>query len=42
MIGDLLTEQQNLEAAEIDLLPTEEMLRVMNREDAKIAAAVGA
>ena len=40
MIGDLLTEQQNLEAAEIDLLPTEEMLRVMNREDAKIAAAV--
>ena len=41
MIGELLTEQRNVEAAQIDQLPTEEMLRVINSEDAKIAAAVG-
>ena len=40
MIGELLTEQRNIEAAQIDRLPTEEMLRVINNEDAKIAGAV--
>ena len=40
MIGALLTEQQNPATAEIDLLPTEGMLRAINREDQGIAAAV--
>jgi len=39
-IGDLLTEQPNPAAHEIDRLPTEDMLRVINNEDARIAAAV--
>jgi len=39
-IGDLLTEQPNPAANEIDRLPTEDMLRVINDEDARIAAAV--
>jgi N-acetylmuramic acid 6-phosphate etherase len=41
-IKDLLTEQSNPASAAIDRLPTEEMLRVINAEDAKVAAAVGA
>lgn len=36
----LLTEQRNPATREIDRLPTLEMLRVMNREDARVAAAV--
>src|SRR6187200_1447860 len=37
----LLTEQQNPASASIDTLPTEDMLRVINAEDQKVAAAVG-
>ncbi len=40
MIGALLTEQTNAAAEGIDLLPTLDMLRVINQEDAKIAASV--
>ena len=40
MIGALLTEQQNPATSGIDLLPTEAMLRAINREDHGIAAAV--
>ncbi len=36
-----LTEERNPQAAQIDRLPTLEMLRVMNREDATVAGAVG-
>lgn len=36
----LLTEQRNPASERIDTLPTEEILRVMNAEDARIAAAV--
>ena len=42
MLGDLLTEQSNPASREIDALPTEEMLRVINDEDRKVADAVGA
>ncbi len=42
MLGDLLTEQLNPASGGIDRLGTEEMLRVMNQEDAKVAAAVEA
>jgi N-acetylmuramic acid 6-phosphate etherase len=36
-----LTEERNALAAQIDRLSTLEMLRVMNREDAMVAGAVG-
>src|SRR5262245_19123253 len=39
-IDRLLTEQQNPASAAIDALPTEEMLRVINAEDQKVAIAV--
>ncbi len=42
MLGDLLTEQLNPASSGIDRLVTEDMLRVMNQEDAKVAASVGA
>ncbi|MGA3098521.1 MAG: N-acetylmuramic acid 6-phosphate etherase [Bryobacteraceae bacterium] len=41
MFEDLLTEQPNPASAHIDELPTEEMLRVINAEDCKVAEAVG-
>jgi N-acetylmuramic acid 6-phosphate etherase len=37
----LLTEQPNPAAAAIDTVPTEEMLRIINAEDRKVAEAVG-
>ncbi|MGO9230507.1 MAG: N-acetylmuramic acid 6-phosphate etherase [Bryobacteraceae bacterium] len=37
----LLTEQQNPASAAIDTLPTEEVLRIVNAEDHKVAEAVG-
>ncbi len=40
MLGDLLTEQLNPATSVIDRLSTEDMLRVMNQEDARVAAAV--
>lgn len=40
MLGDILTEQLNPSSSNIDRLSTEDMLRVMNREDARIAEAV--
>ncbi len=36
-----LTEERNPASADIDCLPTLEMLRLMNSEDARVAAAVG-
>jgi N-acetylmuramic acid 6-phosphate etherase len=36
----LLTEQRNPASAAIDTLPTEEVLRIVNAEDHKVAAAV--
>ena len=42
MLESLLTEQRNPASTEIDRLSTEEMLRVMNDEDAKVATAVRA
>jgi N-acetylmuramic acid 6-phosphate etherase len=36
----LLTEQQNPASSSIDALPAEEMLRIINAEDRKVAAAV--
>ena len=36
----LITEAQNPETARIDALPTESILRLINREDAKVAACV--
>jgi N-acetylmuramic acid 6-phosphate etherase len=41
-LGGLLTEQRNPASEAIDTLSTEEMLAVMNREDDKVAASVGA
>jgi N-acetylmuramic acid 6-phosphate etherase len=41
MFESLLTEQSNPASAHIDALPTEEMLRVINAEDGKVADAVG-
>ena len=38
----LLTERRNAASAEIDCLPTEDVLRVINAEDRKVAEAVGA
>jgi N-acetylmuramic acid 6-phosphate etherase len=40
VLKDLLTEQRNPASAQIDRLPTAELLRVINHEDEKIAAAV--
>lgn len=40
-MGEALTEGRNPASAEIDRLPTLEMLRVINNEDARVAAAVG-
>jgi len=42
VLGGLLTERSNPASEQIDRLPTLEMLRVMNDEDAKIAASVAA
>jgi N-acetylmuramic acid 6-phosphate etherase len=42
MLERLLTEQRNPASARIDLLPTLEMLRVINDEDRKVADAVSA
>jgi N-acetylmuramic acid 6-phosphate etherase len=41
MLEDLLTEQRNPASEGIDALPTEEILRVINTEDRKVAEAVG-
>jgi N-acetylmuramic acid 6-phosphate etherase len=42
MLENLLTEQRNPISAQIDTLPTEEILRVINDEDRKVADAVAA
>ncbi len=41
MLEHLGTEQRNPASAEIDLLPTGEVLRLMNEEDLQVAPAVG-
>src|SRR5579871_3597624 len=40
MLEKLLTEQQNPASASIDALPTAEILRIINAEDQRVAAAV--
>src|SRR5580698_10611237 len=40
MFENLLTEQPNPASAHIDALPTEEMLRIINAEDRKVAEAL--
>jgi N-acetylmuramic acid 6-phosphate etherase len=40
-LHSLLTEQQNPASASIDSVSTEEMLRIINQEDRKVAEAVG-
>ncbi len=40
-LASLLTEQVNSESAGIDSMPTEEVLRIINLEDRKVADAVG-
>ncbi|HEX3747208.1 MAG TPA: N-acetylmuramic acid 6-phosphate etherase [Bryobacteraceae bacterium] len=40
MLENLLTEQPNPASASLDLLSTEQVLRIVNAEDAKVAAAV--
>lgn len=42
MLEQLLTEQRNPESLNIDRLPTEDMLRIINAEDSRVAAAVAA
>src|SRR5512132_448313 len=42
MLANLLTEQRNPDSLSIDSVSTEEMLRIMNAEDAKVPAAVAA
>ncbi len=42
MLDQLITEQRNPRSADIDALPTLEILRIMNEEDHKVAAAVEA
>ncbi len=42
MLENLLTEQSNPASEHIDALPTESILRIINAEDAKVAAAVAA
>jgi len=39
VLENLLTEQSNPASASLDVLPTEEVLRVINAEDARVAAA---
>ncbi|MDP9023259.1 MAG: N-acetylmuramic acid 6-phosphate etherase [Actinomycetota bacterium] len=39
-VGDLLTEQVRPDLADLDLRPTGELVRLMNREDATVPAAV--
>lgn len=41
MLDKLLTEQSNPASAQIDTLPTEEILRIMNGEDRRVAESVG-
>ncbi len=41
MFEELLTEQPNPASASIDALPTEEVLRIINAEDRRVAEAVG-
>ena len=41
MLDKLLTEQPNPASAAIDVLPTEEALRIINAEDRRVAEAVG-
>ena len=40
MLEQLLTEQVNPASENIDALPTEEVLRIINAEDQRVAAAV--
>jgi N-acetylmuramic acid 6-phosphate etherase len=40
VLEDLLTEQSNPASASLDALPTEEVLRIINAEDRKVAVAV--
>ena len=40
-LDSLLTEQPNPASARIDTVSTEEMLRIINEEDRKVAEAVG-
>ena len=40
-LEQLISEERNPNTMEIDLLPTAEVLRVMNREDRSVADAVG-
>ena len=40
MLEQLLTEQRNPSSAQIDTLPTEQVLQIINNQDATIAAAV--
>ncbi len=42
MLDDLLTEQRNPASENLDRLPVEQMLRLINAEDAKVAPAVAA
>jgi N-acetylmuramic acid 6-phosphate etherase len=42
MLDRLLTEQANPDTATLDALPTTDLLRALNAEDAKVAAAVAA
>ncbi|HYI95893.1 MAG TPA: N-acetylmuramic acid 6-phosphate etherase [Bryobacteraceae bacterium] len=42
MLENLLTEQRNLESEKIDILPTSEVLRIINDEDRKVAESVSA
>lgn len=42
MLDKLVTEQRNPRSVDIDALPTLEILRIMNEEDQKVAAAVEA
>ena len=42
MLENLLTEQRNPESSKIDTLPTSDVLRIINNEDRKVAAAVSA
>ena len=41
-LGQLLTEQRNSASSEIDRVPTEQMLQIINAEDQKVAIAVSA
>src|SRR6478609_8733076 len=42
MLENLLTEQRNPKSARIDILPTAEVLEIINSEDKKVADAVDA